>query len=124
MANIQLAANLRYLRELNKCSQEDMGAVFNISRQAYSNYETMNRTPDLDMLIRIARYYNLTLDQLITHNLSNETQKEKVPQNMALNISNGNSIYLTDEELDILLGFRSLSHENQSILAGFIHSHR
>ena len=78
MANIQLAANLRYLRELNKQNQEDTGAVFNITRQAYSNYETMTRTPDLDMLVRIATYYDLTLDQLILQDLQHFPEiKEK-----------------------------------------------
>lgn len=125
MANIQLAANLRYLRELNKQNQEDTGAVFNITRQAYSNYETMTRTPDLDMLVRIATYYDLTLDQLILQDLQHFPEiKEKVPHNMALNQSSGNTIYITDEETDLLTGFRSLSDEDRSVLMGFINSHR
>jgi transcriptional regulator with XRE-family HTH domain len=125
MANIQLAANLRYLRELNKQNQEDTGAVFNITRQAYSNYETMTRTPDLDMLVRIATYYDLTLDQLILQDLQHFPEiKEKAPHNMALNQSSGNTIYITDEETDLLTGFRSLSDEDRSVLMGFINSHR
>ncbi len=126
MANIQLAANLRYLRELNKQSQEEAGAVFNITRQTLSNYENLTRTPDLDMLVRIATYYDLTLDQLVLCDLKHSANfdKEKVPYKMALQESSGNSIYLTDEETDLINDFRSLSEENRSILAGFIKSNR
>lgn len=126
MANIQLAANLRYLRELSKQRQEDTGALFSVTRQAYSNYETMTRTPDLDMLVRIASYYELTLDQLILHNLANpdSTSKEKMPNNMALHKSTDNSIYLTDEELELILNFRSLSEEDRTIIKGFTKSKR
>ena len=65
MSNIQLAANLLRLRTDHDYTQTQIGAKLNISRQAYSNYETGKRIPDLDILIRIADLYHVTLEQLI-----------------------------------------------------------
>ena len=65
MANIQLAANLRRLRSDHDYTQAQISDKLNISRQAYSNYETGKRIPDLDILIRIADIYHVTLEQLI-----------------------------------------------------------
>lgn len=47
MANLQLAKNLFYLRTISGLKQDDIADIFNISRQACSNYETSTRTPDL-----------------------------------------------------------------------------
>ena len=66
MSNVQLAANLRRLRTDHNYTQTQIGEKLNISRQAYSNYETGKRIPDIDMLIRIADIYEVTLEQLLT----------------------------------------------------------
>ena len=50
MANLQLAKNLFYLRTISGLKQDDIADIFNISRQACSNYETSTRTPDLGYL--------------------------------------------------------------------------
>ena len=71
MANIQLAKNLRALRDANNLNQGDLSDMLNISRQAYSNYENSKRTPDLDSLLRLASFYHVTLEQLVNGNLSN-----------------------------------------------------
>ena len=38
----------------------------NISREALSYYETGKRSPDLNMLIRLSEYFNVSIDYLIT----------------------------------------------------------
>lgn len=125
MANLQLAANLRYLRELHNQSQKDLESIFNISRQTFSNYENLSRTPDLDMLIRIASYYDLNLDQLVQHNLANpSSDAEKVPHTMALHKESGNTLYLSEEETDLIMNYRNLSEEDRTILLGFANSRK
>lgn len=121
MANIQLAKNLRYLRKLNKHKQDDIAEIFNISRQAVSNYENMYREPDLELLVRIATYYELNLDQLILHNLANpsSTSTEDGPHNLAIQKSKEHSIYLTDEEVELIMNFRALPDAERTLLSGF-----
>ena len=65
MPNIQLANNLRYLRKQCGLTQTTLSDMLNIFRaQAYSNYETSKRTPDLDSLLLLASFYQVNLDAL------------------------------------------------------------
>ena len=41
MSNIQLVENLYRLRKAHHYTQQEISDLLNISRQAYSNYETM-----------------------------------------------------------------------------------
>ena len=126
MSNIQLANNLRFLRTKHKLTQDDLSSLLNISRQAYSNYET--RTPDLDSLLHISRFYRISIDELVLDNLQStyhtsalKTGEEYIPYVvMAKEKNTGNSIYLSREELDFIIKYRALSEENKQILAGFL----
>lgn len=128
MSNIQLANNLRFLRTKHKLTQDDLSSLLNISRQAYSNYETSKRTPDLDSLLHISRFYRISIDELVLDNLQStyhtsalKTGEEYIPYVvMAKKKNTGNSIYLSREELDFIIKYRALSEENKQILAGFL----
>ena len=128
MSNIQLANNLRFLRTKHKLTQDDLSSLLNISRQAYSNYETSKRTPDLDSLLHISRFYRISIDELVLDNLQStyhtsalKTGEEYSPYVvMAKEKNTGNSIYLSREELDFIIKYRALSEENKQILAGFL----
>lgn len=128
MSNIQLANNLRFLRTKHKLTQDDLSSLLNISRQAYSNYETSKRTPDLDSLLHISRFYRISIDELVLDNLQStyhtsalKTREEYIPYVvMAKEKNTGNSIYLSREELDFIIKYRALSEENKQILAGFL----
>ena len=128
MSNIQLANNLRFLRTKHKLTQDDLSSLLNISRQAYSNYETSKRTPDLDSLLHISRFYRISIDELVLDHLQStyhtsalKTGEEYIPYVvMAKEKNTGNSIYLSREELDFIIKYRALSEENKQILAGFL----
>lgn len=128
MSNIQLANNLRFLRTKHKLTQDDLSSLLNISRQAYSNYETSKRTLDLDSLLHISRFYRISIDELVLDNLQStyhtsalKTGEEYIPYVvMAKEKNTGNSIYLSREELDFIIKYRALSEENKQILAGFL----
>ena len=133
MANIQLAKNLLYLRTLYNLKQDDIANLFNITRQACSNYEKSTRTPDLDFLASFAAYFHVTLDQLILHDLKAEgftadsdpssvMMESKTPYMQGIEKNTGNYIYLTEEELNLILAFRSSSDEQRKIVTGFLNS--
>ena len=46
-------------------TQDDLAAYLNISRQAYSHYETSKRTPDPDTLLRLSSLYHVSVDVLL-----------------------------------------------------------
>ncbi len=129
MPNIQLAKNLRYLRKKNGLSQREMEEVLNLSRQAYSNYERCERTPDLDTLVRLAQFYGVSIDDLVLKNMrapafSLSAIKESVASyyTYAECKETGNSVYLTDSELRLISDYRSLPEESKQIITGFFKS--
>lgn len=125
MQYIQLANNLKYLRIKQGLTQKELSKQLNISRQAYSNYETRKRTPDLDSVFRLAALFEVSVDALVLCNLktgdtSAMISDERIPYTLSINKKTGNSIYATDEELNLITKFRSLSAQNQQIVTGFI----
>ena len=109
MANLQLAKNLFYLRTISGLKQDDIADIFNISRQACSNYETSTRTPDLGYLASFAAHFHVTMES-------------KTPYMQGIEKNTGNYIYLTEEEVDLVFAFRSSSDEKRKLATGFLHS--
>lgn len=111
MPNIQLARNLKYLRLAYGLTQDDLGAFLNISRQAYSNYENLKRSPDLDSLIRLASLYHLSLDDLVSRELSSfmesdhsvQIQEDKNFFRLGVDRATENRIYLTKKKRNLFL---------------------
>lgn len=126
MPNIQLVNNLRYLRKSRNLKQTDLSDMLNISRQAYSNYETGSRTPDLDTLLQICNFYQITLNDLVLSNLRDELYSasgfsENVSSyTVGIDKNTGNKIYLSKEETDLIVDYRTLSDENRQIITGFL----
>ena len=60
-----LAKNLKNLRKQKGLSQIDFSADIGLSRSTVANWETGERQPDIEMIIRLAEYFGVTLDELI-----------------------------------------------------------
>ena len=118
MANIQLVKNLKRYRTARKLTQKELGKMLNISRQAYSNYETGKRTPDLDLLLKIAQIYNITLDDLIKHPYRADgiIHEDKGPFQPGIELLTGNTIYLSEEEVAIVLGVRNAGEDVKTVI--------
>lgn len=56
---------LREIRKKRKISQLKVAMDLSISREALSYYENGKRSPDVDMLVRLSRYFNVSVDYLI-----------------------------------------------------------
>lgn len=56
---------LKELRLEHKLTQEEASKIANVSRSSYTHYETGRRTPDIDTLLKFAKYYNVTIDYLL-----------------------------------------------------------
>ena len=55
---------LRLIRKQRKYSQLKVAFDLNISREALSHYETGKRSPDVQMLRQLSRYFNVSIDFL------------------------------------------------------------
>lgn len=52
------------LRKSKKKTQQDMADILGVVKGTYSSYEQNRRTPDNPMQIKIADYFNISLDEL------------------------------------------------------------
>jgi len=67
-----LSQNLKYLRQKNKVSQQVLSDALGIPRTTLGDYERAKTEPNISMMIKMAQYFDLSLDQLLTKNLSLE----------------------------------------------------
>lgn len=56
---------LRSLREEKRLSQVELSKKLNITSQALSQYELGKRIPDAEMIIRIADFFDVSVDYLL-----------------------------------------------------------
>lgn len=99
-----LAQNLKYLREQKGLSQKDFSADMGLSRATVGNWETGERKPDIEMIIRLAEYFGVTLDDLVLRDL-----KPPIPKYAGniryLRLSHG----ITQGQMGELLGLKNKS---------------
>jgi transcriptional regulator with XRE-family HTH domain len=63
--NMKFQEKLYQLRKERKMSQEDLAGVMGVSRQAVQKWEAGTSNPDMDNLIAISEYFEVSLDSLI-----------------------------------------------------------
>lgn len=62
---MNMGERLRELRLRRKISQEEVARHIGITRSAYSHYEINNRQPVYETLIKLAAYFDVSLDYII-----------------------------------------------------------
>ena len=65
---IKIGKTLKNLRKAEKLTQEELAKKLNISRVNYTRYETDAVRPDYETLIKIADFYDVSLDELFERN--------------------------------------------------------
>jgi transcriptional regulator with XRE-family HTH domain len=68
-----LNLNLKFLRKNKNLTQESLAQALGISRSKLAGYE-LTITPPLDILVKIAEYFNVSLDILIKEDLSSYSE--------------------------------------------------
>lgn len=61
---------IRELREDHDLTQAECAKIFFVSKNTYIRYETGEREPPFDFMIRIAEYYKVSLDELAGRTLT------------------------------------------------------
>ena len=72
---MKFAECLQELREDRNISRKDLAAFLNISVSTLGMYEQRRREPNVDMLIKLADYFNVSLDFLVGRTSNNEERK-------------------------------------------------
>ena len=56
---------LQFLRKSHNYTQDDLAKKLDISRQAVSKWETGTAIPDLEVLLKISKLYNVTINDIL-----------------------------------------------------------
>ena len=91
---------LKELRNQTNKTQTDIANYLNLTTGGYSSYETGKREPSIETLIKLADFYNVTVDYLLGREFSNDVG------------------YLTAEEREYFEYFKQLSPINKVRIIG------
>ncbi len=91
---------LKELREIKKITQSKLAREINMPLITYTKYENNIREPKLEILIKLANYYGVTLDYLVGREFNNEFG------------------YLGEDEKELLKAYRTLNRDNKFKLLG------
>ena len=72
---VMLFRNLRGIREDRDIKQKEIAAYLNVSQNTYSQYETGVISLTAEILIKIANYYNVSIDYLLDRTNNPKLQK-------------------------------------------------
>lgn len=71
----KLGDNLKQLRVNSNVQVKDLARKLKMTESAYYNYESGKREPSINVLIAIANFYHISLDDLVV----TEKRKDKIP---------------------------------------------
>lgn len=122
--NFSLNKKLKYLRKNRGLTQVDLSNYLNMSRQGYAHYENGIRIPNYQVLDRLAKFYQISVDDLtdnkelpleIMHlyetspyHIKKEYNYEKSSKNI--------SIMVNQREKELINMFRKLNTQDKNKL--------
>ena len=93
--------HLKELRERRGLYQKDVAAVLKIDRTTYVKYETGASEPSFEILKRIARFYEVSIDYLLDYDVGIQKTKKK-PR-----------IVMTADEEQLLSAYRDFNEKGK-----------
>lgn len=66
-----IGKELKYHREANGYTQSDLAKATGISQQKISYIESGKHSPSIDLCIKLADFYGITVDELVGRDLRN-----------------------------------------------------
>ena len=128
MDNSKLGTRLKELRKLNNLNQEYVASQLDISRQAYSHYETGRNIPPAETLVKLAQLYRVPAEEFFSLSVSVYSQESSLSTDDSLDhffrfyhdASNYKYHVLDRNEKLLIYFFHQLSKEDQEDLLEFL----
>lgn len=105
--------NLKELRQSKKLSQQTVARDLGVSLRAYQNYEYNQREPSIEMLCKLADYFNVSIDTLVGRSISEGASLDCIDE-LALKYN------LSDTEKRFLNTYLALPNSMRSDLMQFL----
>lgn len=100
-----LDQNLKYLRKSNQISQQELANALEIPRSTLGDYERGKTEPNIALLLKMAAYFDQSVDKLISEKLSLEEYQIAVSDQLkvlaiSVDSNNNNNIELVDTKAE------------------------
>lgn len=106
-----MVKNLKMLRERKGISQKRLAdAIRNVTQQSIHKYEQLNIEPDIQTLIKLADFFDTSVDYLIGHTHIEHTIESALEYKM------------TDEEVAMIDDYRKLTPKQRESINALIKS--
>lgn len=133
MDNLLLSQKLKELRKAHNYTQDYVASFLGVVRQTYSHYETGKRTPDSEVLYKLAGLYCISVDDLLQLSIEldrNIYYDAPAPSQSSEDLAgfleyfnNPNNKkkfqYLTNHERELLYYFEKISNEDKKEIIEF-----
>ena len=97
-------ANLKILRNERGLSQQRLADALGISQQSVNKYENQNVQPDIDILMRMADYFETSIDYIVGYT------------DIRRKIEHTESHHLNADEVKVLARYRALDGDERKCI--------
>ncbi|HEX3039010.1 MAG TPA: helix-turn-helix domain-containing protein [Caproiciproducens sp.] len=123
MEKICINERLRELRVKSGYTQYQIAKILNIDRSTYSYYEIGKTTPDINVLITLAKIFNIPINEMLADEEVPAAVADSSAPRFYRNKKNTSHIYeLSNKEKELVGTFRVCSPEVQERILNFLKS--
>ena len=109
--NKEIAEKLRFYREACALSHQQVADALNIERSTYTKYETGKTTPNVKVLVKLAKIFNINPTDLLP-----DEPDDKRPVHLRDPARADSPIYqLSKDERGLIARYRALSKEEKKL---------
>lgn len=102
-----LGLKVKALRESAHLTQEDLASICDVSWRTISNLERGLVVPDLTMVIKIAKHFNIGIDEMVNYKIESGKSIFRIEKEMLISekikTADDRILNYLSEELDLLL---------------------
>ncbi len=111
---MDIGKKIRSLRLQRNIAQNDLASILGVSKSTMSNYERNYSTPDPDILVKVAEYFNVSTDYLFDYDVSRQSELA----NESSDYNHPNAAVLSKDEWNVLNYYNRLKDENKDYIKG------
>ena len=115
-----LSEQLKIIRKANKFTQQGLADAIGIERSTYASYETGRNKPDVNLLSRIAKVFDVSSDFILEIDTTVPLNVEDISVQYKKKSGNKLVSTLSKEEKSVLAKYRLLSDNKKAELVDFL----
>lgn len=115
-----LSEQLKIIRKANKFTQQGLADAIGIERSTYASYETGRNKPDVNLLSKIAKVFDVSSDFILEIDTTVPLNVEDISVQYKKKSGNKLVSTLSKEEKSVLAKYRLLSDNKKAELVDFL----